>query len=416
VRKNAITNMAGEETESIPAHALPRLLYLADVPVESSYHGSALVFRLLQSYPVAKLRIVETGISVSEKERRLPHVSYVDFTIRNARWLNTRFHRWVSSYFTLSASGRASAVPTLFDGFEPDAVLTVAHGYGWLTAAQYAREHKLPLHLIVHDDWPRLANVIGLVKKRLESTFGAIFRQAGSRLCVSSVMCETYRIRYGTDGTVLYPSRAEDCPLFDAPPERLRRNNHQFTVAFGGTINSPGYVAALKALATALERLGGRLLIFGPLTTDVAQQNDLAGPNIALCGLVTSAELMARFREEVDVLYVPMSFDSADRAKMEAGFPSKLADYTAVGLPLLIYGPPYCTAVRWLKENHGVAEVVETEGPGGLLEAIKRLADSPSVRLGLGEQALEVGRRYFALEAVQRVFHNALVLKPSQTN
>ena len=43
---------------------LPRLLYIADVAVEASYYGSALVYRLLERYPVEQLRIVEAGLSV----------------------------------------------------------------------------------------------------------------------------------------------------------------------------------------------------------------------------------------------------------------------------------------------------------------------------------------------------------------
>ena len=387
---------------------LPCLLYIGDVPIESSYHGSALLFRLLQRYPVEKLRIVESGTSVSEQERRLPRVNYTDYSLRGSRWLNTRFHRWVSAYYTLSASRRARSIPRLIDGFQADALLTVAHGYGWLTAAQYAKQHELPLHLIVHDDWPRLATN-SLLSKRLDVTFGTIYRQAASRFCVSPFMRDAYRRRYGSDGKVLFPSRAADCPEYDAPPERLSRNDHPLTVAFGGTINSPGYVRALKAVATALEVFHGRLLIFGPVTSEAAQRNGLVGPNITLCGLVTSDELMVKFREEVDVLFVPMSFDPTDRANMEVGFPSKLTDYTSVGLPLLIYGPSYCSAVRWARENPGVAEVVTDENPESITSAVWRLAESPTHRFDLGRQALDVGKRYFAHEVAQRSFHQALV-------
>ena len=224
---------------SSPVHmacsSLPRLLYVGDVPVESSYHGSALLFRLLQTYPVEKLRIIECGTSVSAKERRLSKVNYTDFSLRGSRCLNTRFHRWVSAYYTLSASSRARAVPRLIDGFQADAALTVPHGYGWLTAAQYAKQHELPLHLIVHDDWPRLATN-SLISKRLEVTFGTIYQRAVSRLCVSPFMCEEYRRRYASDGVVLYPSRAPECPDFYAPPERLGGNNRQLQLPSGALL------------------------------------------------------------------------------------------------------------------------------------------------------------------------------------
>ena len=289
-------------------------------------------------------------------------------------------------------------------------MLTVAHGYGWLTAAQYAKQHELPLHLIIHDDWPRLA-INSLIRKRLEVIFGGIYRQAASRLCVSPFMCEEYRRRYGSDGMVLYPSRAPDCPDFYAPPERLSRNDHPFTVAFGGGINSPGYVRALTVLANVLEKVGGRLLIFGPLTRSAAHKNGLARPNIILRGLVSSHELIQKFRTEADVLFVPMSFDSADRANMEVAFPSKLTDYSAVGLPLLIYGPSYCSAVRWAINHPGVAEVVEDEGTDALMDAVKRLSTLSFLRLNLGIRALEVGKDCFSYEVAFNLFREVIALR-----
>ena len=105
-----------------------------------------------------------------------------------------------------------------------------------------------------------------------------------------------------------------------------------------------------------------------------------------------------------------MSFDAADRSNMELAFPSKLADCTAVGLPLLIYGPPYCSAVAWARENASVGEIVTTDEGTDLGEALARLKQDPSWQVILGKRALEVGRQYFAHEAVQRVFNRALDL------
>jgi hypothetical protein len=56
--------------------ALPRLSYLGEVPLECSYHGSALLWRWLENYPTKDLLIVE-GIHRSSVERRLPGVRYI---------------------------------------------------------------------------------------------------------------------------------------------------------------------------------------------------------------------------------------------------------------------------------------------------------------------------------------------------
>lgn len=219
-------------------------------------------------------------------------------------------------------------------------------------------------------------------------------------------MERAYEKRYGAAGDVLYPMRASNAPDFTEPPPRLARNDHQFTVAFAGTINSPGYVQALVAMHNALTPVGGRLLIFGPLTADQARQNGLDLANITICGLLPSPELINRLRNEADALFVPMSFDAAERSNMQMSFPSKLTDYTAVGVPLLIYGPSYCSAVGWAKANRGVAEVVEAENELGA--AVRRLANDPRHRMKLGTVALEIGRRHFSHSTVQDVFKRAI--------
>ena len=223
-------------------------------------------------------------------------------------------------------------------------------------------------------------------------------------MCVSPAMSRSYGERYGKPAETIYPSRAATCAQYDEPPARLARNDHPFTIAFAGTINSAGYIRALVALRDALKPIGGRLLIFGPTTEAEAQQFGLTEADVR--GLVSSAELLTSLRNEADALFVPMSFDSADRINMEMAFPSKLADYTAAGLPLLIYGPTYCSAVSWARENAGVAVVVDSEP--NLPEAIALLANNPDSRIALGRCALTVGREYFTHDRAQQIFHQSL--------
>ena len=369
----------------------PRLLYVGDVPVESTYHGSALLHRLLVDYP--GLTILETG-TPSQVERRVPGANYISFPLDQSRWLKTRFHPYAVVWLTY----RRSKIAPALNGSDFDCILTVAHGFGWLAAANLARKRGVPLHLIVHDDWPRAAQVPAAFRNWFDKQFAKVYRQSQSRLCVSPAMQHAYEKRYGAAGDVLYPMRAANAPDFAEPPPRLGKNDHQFTVAFAGTINSPGYVSALTALHDVLARINARLLIFGPHRLDL--------PNITACGLLPSSELMNRLRNEADVLFVPVSFDATDRSNMEMSFPSKLTDYTAVGVPLLIYGPPYCSAVRWAKENRGVAEVANNETE--LAQAVQRLANDPRHRVELGRSALQTGKQYFAHHKVQEVFIRAI--------
>ncbi|HWC58679.1 MAG TPA: glycosyltransferase [Verrucomicrobiae bacterium] len=385
---------------------LKRLLYLGDVPVESSYHGSALIYRLLQNYPPEKLRVVEGNLRNSLPERRLTGVRYASTKIGWRRPLYTRFSRWAHLAYSLAARWKVGSVEQSLDDFHPEAVLTVAHDFLWLAAARYARKHSLPLHLICHDDWPRLASVPPVFRAGLEQEFKSIYRQAASRLCVSPYMVEEYERRYGVKGTVLYPSRSADAACFDAPPERLMNNHLPLTVAFAGTINSAGYVRALQSLARCLEKIHGQLLLFGPLKETDAARAGLKQSNIKLCGMLSSADLIKRLRIDADVLFIPMSFSPDEREYSALSFPSKLTDYTAAGLPLLIYGPDYCSAARWARENSGVAEAVTEESVAALDNALKKLVQAEH-RMALAKLALQKGREFFSYNTGWNIFCSA---------
>ena len=383
---------------------LPRLLYVGDVPVEASYHGSALLYRLFQGYPAARLQIAESNLLPPRTTRRLPDVRHSTFAVGRQRLLNTRFHDWYSRWLIARAASRVGRVRTLLDGFSPEAIVTVGHGYSWVTAARLARDIEVPLHFVVHDDWPHV--VSPRLRRTVDRAFGNVYRQASSRLCVSPSMVNDYLQRYGAAGTVLLPCRAADAPTFAGVAERLHRADTKLVFAFAGTINTPGYATLLRQLAATLVNRDSQLLIFGPLSHEDAAAAGLALPHVILGGLLPADELLTRLRREADVLFVPMSFAPEDAANMRMGFPSKLTEYTAVGLPLLICGPPDCSAVRWATDNPGVAEVATSADH--LAGAVDRLSRDAARRIALATTAQNVGARDFSPSTAHAILHHAL--------
>lgn len=388
---------------------LPRLLYVGDVPIESTVAGAALMYRLLQKYPVSDLQIVEGNITPSKPESRITNVVYESLFVGSKRLLHSRFVSSYTSFLCLTARLRSSKLAIIVNSFQPEAILTVAHGFSWLAASALAERFKLPLHLIVHDEWPSSGSpVLPWLKDKANQQFGDVYRQAQSRLCVSPYMVECYEKRYGLKGSVLYPSRAADIPEFDQPANRHKLSSKSLVFAYAGSINMYGYVSNLVSLASVLEKLGGYLVIYSALTKEAIKGIGLNKPNVIARPLIPSQILISTLRNEADVLFVPMSFDPKNRPNMEISFPSKLTDYTAIGLPLLIWGPPYCSAVRWAQENPGVAEVVDKENIDTLARAVKKLAGEPEYRFHLGTQALTTGREYFSHATVTQNFYQVL--------
>lgn len=388
---------------------LPRLLYAGDVPVESSFHGSALLYRLLQDYPHDKLMVIESELHRSLPARRLPKVPYRSFSLRAQRLQNTRFSRWACAWLALTSASAVRLRRSVAD-FAPEALLTVAHGYSWLAVSQFAQESKLPLHVIVHDDWPTTAPMVSWLKERRHRIFGRVYRQCHSRLCVSESMEGEYRHRYGVDGQVLYPLRAKDCPSFDLEPKTYTKGAGPLVGAFAGNILGSGYARLIRSLATSLERRNGRLMIFGPHDADALKSRGLDRPNILVQGLIESRDLILRLRNEADFLFVPMEFGSGGAEwNMRLAFPSKLADYTATGMPLLICGPDYCGAVRWARRYTPVAELVVSEAEDDLAAALERL-ERAEHRKVLGQAARNVGNRLFSHRSCVDTFRRALSL------
>lgn len=389
----------------MPDRPLPRLLYLGDVPVEASYHGSALLYRLLQRYPADRLQIIEGNLFPPGTDRRLPGVRHQTLHLGWRRLLNSRFHQAYSRWLLGRARSRVSQVRARLSGFSPEAVLTVAHGYSWVTAADYAAQERLPLLVIVHDDWPRLATAPAGVERE----FARVYHQAAARLCVSPYMAEEFERRYAAPGSVLLPARAPNAKRFEGCAARLRRDQGRPVFAFAGTINSPGAARLLQLAALQLVPYAGVLSLYGPLTADQAAAAGLTARNIRLEGLLPSEELLDRLREEADVLFVPMSFAAADHSNMRMSFPSKLTDYTAVGLPLLICGPEDCSAVRWARDNPGVAEVVVSDDAAALGVAVDGLCRDRERRIALATNAQRIGDRDFSAEKAEAILHAALV-------
>lgn len=385
---------------------LPRLLYIGDVAVEATVAGSTLLYRLLQDYPCERLLIAEGNLWNSHPEKRLPQVRYETFKVGAVRLLRTRFHPYYSGLLHLTATSRGQRLKPIFNEFGPEAILTVAHGYSWVTAARLAKEFALPLHLIVHDDWVSIQESVlpASVHRKLRRQFGDIYRQSASRLCVSPYMVEDYAEKYGTGGTVLYPSRAADAPIYEHIAHR-DRTSKKVTFAFAGTVNTRGHAKSLSVLASILEKCGGELVVYSNLNRDETNVCGLTSGHVTVRPIMPIKELLTRLREEVDVLFVPMSFEPEDAQTMRVNFPSKLADYTIVGLPILIWGAADSSAVRWSRDNAGVAEVADSPDAEALERSVLKLMADESYRRRLGENASCKGREFFTHErAVEKLY------------
>lgn len=399
--------------EDLAAQRLPRLAFIADVNVAKAGGGSLLLHRLLHQYPVDRLTIVHGPDSSATSDKVLPGVSYQRFEYSVSRLIRNRFNPFWPLLQARAMRRHVGPVAALLANFRPEAVLTVPHWYLWLTAAGVARRLNIPLHLIVHDDWPsyttfrRPGPVWESVRWMCRQTMAPIYRQAVSRLCVSPGMMEHCRRWYGADGTVLYPSLGEDSPK---PVVRVRPTRDEPPiVAFCGTIHQDGAAELLRLLASVLATIGGHLDMYSAYTKDqLSMIWGLGPPVVRAVGFLPPAEMGERIGRTAHALFLPASFEARERDDVSTLFPSKLADYTAIGLPVLVWGPEYSSAARWAAENPGAAVCLTSPDPGPVRAAVVRLATDPPYAAAIAAAAAEAGRRYFDLHSVRNLLWAAL--------
>ena len=185
----------------------------------------------------------------------------------------------------------------------------------------------------------------------LDERFASVYRQAQSRLCVSPAMSRFYEERYGAPAQSIYPSRAADCPEFDEPPARLAQQRPAIHNRIRGHDQFKRLHPRIETLQDALKPVGGRLLIFGPMTQRRSQQFGLTDPNTEIRGLLSfdriADDAARRSRRAIcpDVIRRPRSRQHGNGVSQQA---RRLHRHRFAAL---IYGPAYCSAVTWAREN-----------------------------------------------------------------
>ena len=384
---------------------MPRLLLLSDCSAEASVSGQLLLYRLLRDYDPADLTVIEGDVWPSNPARRLPGVPYHSLAYKPWRF-QSRLYRYWNTVLLWSIHRWAGRALELARVRQVEAVLTVAHGHLWLLAAAVARRLNVPLHLILHDDWPSITPVAAGFRNGLRRRFQVLYEQAVSRLCVSPFMEREYARVYGRSGAVLLPCRGED-----SPPARVRLRNARpdgFVLAYAGSIPNPAYAAGLRHAADIVANLGGRLDLYTNASRTGIATSGLDRTGVRYAGFHSPRELAERVGATADALFLPMSFAPADRSTTEVCFPSKLVDYTAIGLPIVIWGPEYSSAARWASENPDAALCVTDPDSVRLAAAVRRLADDPATARRLAETAVAVGNRQFAFAAAAGMFRACL--------
>jgi hypothetical protein len=227
----------------------------------------------------------------------------------------------------------------------PSAILTVLWGIYPLLAMRLSKRWNVPLSVLIHDQQE------------------AWSRSKAERLCVNehslTVLDQSERIwpvSPELGGTYNIGNRHKIKVLLPIP-ERPHRDFVEWKphfkinpiVAHAGSLH-PFQLPNLRSLASALQQINGTLLLITPADNFVLATLQNCHLNVRHQEPFPHNKDVLRFlSENASCLLVSYSFEIAEQPWAATSFPSKLVEFSHLGLPILILAPPTAAISNWAK-------------------------------------------------------------------
>jgi len=369
---------------------LPNLLLISQTIPQTINAGDILLYRLLKDYPPEKLLVIG---SPAHHEASVLNCRYETMQAPLERLERTRLARLTASLKVLGLFPRLSqrTIRRHVGQFEPEVVLSIMQTHAYYDVAfRFAQSAGLPLVIVVYDvpeDFERVYGFLQSVQRRKNAR---VYTYATKRLCVSPEMNRSLHHAYGVPGHVLYPNRSEDLiprPASDEP-FGLKEPGY-LTVGYAGSL-AYGYGAQLTRMIPAFREAHVKLRIYssGELAVEA---NDI----VTYCGRLPLAEkTWSKVKEECDAVILPYCWPKdGHQALYRVHFPSKLSEYLALGMPVIVLGPEYATGVKWAKEFQAALTITEDD-QALWIKALTLLQGSACLRRELSKQALAAAKLF----------------------
>jgi len=388
-------------TPSPSAPEFPNLLVLSGAVPETRLAGSLLLYRLLQNYPAERLCVVGPR---PHPESELLSCNYAYLRPARSALLNlTRLAALKRSFEAIGAVGRIpdARVDQAVGAFRPDVVVSVMERHDYAAAAySFCRRRGVPLVVVVHDRLESFELVYPGFRAAQLAANARIYQFAVARLCVSGEMVDDLERVYGARGTVLYPNRSEALTPRPVSDSVRLKSAPLLTLGYAGSL-AYGYGTRIRQVMPALVEAQTRLRVYS------YDRFSEAVPGVVHGGTFPSPELWQRVKGECDAVWLPYSHDAHFQPLYRTHFPSKLAEYMVLGMPVLITGPAYATGVKWGANHADAVVTVPDDDISAIREAVVRLREEDVLRIALAAQS-RGGDRDFDPVAIRGQFLGAL--------
>lgn len=377
-----------------------RVALISSVVPQSTIAGSVVLWRhferLRLAHPDVRLRVF-TNVPTGEPQSwELISLRTSRIAERLTRSRLSKFAHAVTQYGWFTDYGRLRVAVAEYD---PDVVLTVAHGELFHAAAKVARQMDLPLATIYHDWWPDMPPVSSRCRIWLEHEFRRVAAQSAVNLCVSRGMMDQLNV---PNSKLLHPIPGKRRVIEDGVACVSQQKRP--TIGYCGNLGQ-SYGRMILELCDAFESVNDIEFRFSGGSRDWSEA-DIARAGVRDLGML-DVDHYERFLLNNDLLIVIMSFDDADKIRARTSFPSKILEYCQTDRPILVWGPSYSSAVKWARETGGGA-TVDTRDPLSVILKIREIVNDPARCRKMAEASQRAAAKEFDPDRIHRGFEDAL--------
>jgi hypothetical protein len=357
---------------STPRAKLIRLFYLSYTAPIPTWGGAMSFYRHF-----VERSDFEIFVATDSAEVQQYNVPYRFLRFDVPKWLkrmqHTRFYRWfwqynqsIAGYFVPDEVWQAARA------FQPDLIFTIAGSWNWTArlAQRVARRLRVPL-VASFNDWFDFGLVMHPhFRGSIEEAFRKFYRDCDLAFCTSEGMLEA--LGPHPNAHVLYPI-GSNMPDNEREFVPFTVSARPPTVVFAGSL-SAWYGPMLEQLVGANSASQLRFKIFGS-NANWSQDFDRSARTACVYKEQVSFDQLKAHAQEADLLLLPMGFGDQCAQIERTSFKTKFLDYLTFQKPIVVWGPEYCSAVRFAREFDS-AECYTSPDPAGCIVTLLNVARS----------------------------------------
>jgi glycosyltransferase involved in cell wall biosynthesis len=288
-------------------------------------------------------------------------------------------------------------------GYKPSIIYSLVHSEATLLFADWIA-HSLRVPHVIH-----IADDNFSLEKRILDAM----QSASMRYVISKQMAEEYNTRYNTNFQVLHNVPADDYfrKTSSEPKDLVHSAKAVKTIRYLGRLHPWLHYNSLQLLRCAIDKccangMRWQLELYGSAEEEILRKSEILSDHVSFHGPV-SQSYGIHLLHSADLLVIPLTYQTDLLRTYRLSFPTKLPEYLATGVPILLLSDISCASALFCQE-HSAAYCVTTPDIDQIIEVLTRLWISPSEGIYQGEHNVALARSKFNKEEISSFFQASL--------